>query len=135
MTTTATKPCSFTIPCKLPQANKFRHLHWAAKKKVVDQWRIWTMTFVLANEIPHFTTPVHIRVVQILGKGDRAYDRTNLLHVSDKLIIDGLVKMKVIVNDTPKWLDVSTGYEKGTESGVRIEITRSTPGTAIAAQG
>lgn len=117
---------SFTIMEKLPQANKFRHLHWAAKKQVVDKWRI--LVCVSAAQIKPFDCAVDIKVIQICGKGDRCYDRTNLLHVVDKLIIDGLVKMDVIVNDTPKWLDVSTDYERGALSGVRIEITEK--GTA-----
>lgn len=120
-TTTDTTNASFTILEKLPQANKFRHLHWAAKKQVVDKWRL--LTQVSAAKIKAFDCAVDIKVIQICGKGDRCYDRTNLLHVADKLIIDGLVKMNVIVNDTPKWLDVSTDYERGTLSGVRIEIT------------
>lgn len=63
-------------------------------------------------------------VTQILSKGQRGYDRTNLGSIVDKMVYDNLVHLGVLSDDNHRVMpDAKTEYEQNKYwCGVRVEI-------------
>lgn len=106
-------------------------MHWAVKKKTVDRWFsiVW-VAWVQAGSrrISADQSPVAVRLVQILGPKQRAWDDSNLFGICDKLVMDALVKCGLFVDDSPRYVRMLTPrHERGPASGVIVEVRRIGP--------
>lgn len=106
----------FTILGNLPSANiYFRGSTWRKKygrqKKEKESW-FWAIKeglqkvgFHYVGNTSYFNTKVKIDLA-VYGSDRRSEkDRSNLIATADKLIVDNLVQMRVLVDDSPEFLE------------------------------
>lgn len=87
--------------------NELMNVHWAkaAKMKKEDFRKIWTY----AIGKPRAETKRELELTIILKKGQRSGDPD----AYSKSLNDALVKAKLLVNDSPKWLRIlPVNYER-----------------------
>ena len=128
---------SFSIPARIPSNNKLLRMHWANRARLIKEWKNFVSLF---GKIDSVDGHCNIKVIEIVPKGGRRLDEINLLAAADKLIIDAMVKLKILKNDSPKYLHVEAGNEAGRYWGVRIEVTITETATrptrkSVSAQG
>ncbi len=84
--------------------------------------------WVMAARIPKFSGRVQVHVKWI--EKDRRRDYDNVMS-GIKPILDALVELERIVNDSPKWMDPPTHSFEVDKKDPRIEVTISSlePGT------
>lgn len=116
MTTTI---LTFDIPARIPSNNKLLRMHWGTRRTLIQRWHGYVSMFIKCEPID---TMAKMTITEIVPKGGRRLDETNLLAAADKLIIDAMVKLKMLKNDSPKYLHVEASSEHGRYWGVRITI-------------
>lgn len=109
----------FDIPARIPSNNKLLRMHWGSRNILIRKWFTYVAMFIKCQPI---NTKVKMTITEIVPKGGRRLDETNLLAAADKLIIDAMVKLKMLKNDSPKYLHVEASSEHGRYWGVRITI-------------
>lgn len=110
---------TFDIPARIPSNNKLLRMHWANRGRLVKEWLGFVKLFA---KIEPIDSHCKLTVTEIVPKGGRRLDETNLLASADKLIIDALVKLKLLKNDSPKYLHVEAASMSGRYWGVQIKI-------------
>ncbi len=84
-------------------------------KRHIAEW-------ILYREVPKFTTPVRIHFLWVEKDRRRDYDN---IRAGSKLILDALVKLERIVNDSQAWLLPPTDTFEIDKTNPRIEVTIS----------
>ncbi len=84
-------------------------------KRHISQW-------ILYSSVPKFTTPVRIHFKWVEKDRRRDYDN---IRAGSKLILDALVKLERIVNDSQAWLMPPTDTFEVDKDNPRIEVTIS----------
>ena len=123
---------SFELRADLPSANNLLRMHWAKRRKMVEDWH-WLVKQALQKQgmkhignTSRFKTLVRIDALVYIKDGRSIKDRSNLITPIDKLIVDNLVKELILVDDTPEYLEWGkidqeiVGYE-----GVVITLTEA----------
>ena len=89
------------------------------KKGKIKQAYIWRIRSLFVN-LPKYTKQVTLTYTRI---GAREVDQDNLAGES-KIIIDSIKELKMIVDDSPTWMQLKTAQEKckRVEQRVKIEI-------------
>ena len=111
-----------TIPRALPSWNQFyAGSHWTSRHKLARLWHALVAAQVTAlGKHPSFGDN-RVRII-ITRHGARAIDPDN---VCAKLVIDGLVRACVLLDDTPLYVESVTTRSCQTEHGMQyttIEI-------------
>ena len=106
------------LPEKISSNSIYAGLHWAKRKKLADLYHYSLLEFKNKYEIEEY--PVCINFV-FRFKG-RLLDVDNCFFMS-KLLIDGLRGIKLIKDDTPKYInEISITVEKGKIDEVEMYI-------------
>ena len=120
-TSTGVSSWTTIVPEVPPSANELlrKYRHHAVFKKLRLYWG-WMLIKAGAKNIPQATD---MRVLRIMQHRTRLIDRANCWLGADKLICDPLVKFKVLVDDSEKWVDIDVVQVKDTEEKTVIEIS------------
>lgn len=111
------------LPDVTPSANEFirRYRHYAVQKKLKDYWA-WLLIEAGVRRIPKATEKRFLHIVQ---HRLRLIDYANIWLALDKCVCDALVKLEVLVDDSPKWLDIHVEQELDIEERTVIEIAEA----------
>lgn len=101
-----------------PTANPFLRTHWAKRRQMKEAWRCLLLA-AGAGDIPEAKGK---RVVAVYRYSRGVPDFGNLFTPIDKLIIDNLVDMKILVDDNEKWCRWWPHPVRGKERKTFIEI-------------
>lgn len=91
-------------------------MHWTARNKIKDAWHKLVADATKAYDIQPYSVPV-----QLYFEWSNRFDLDNNA-VMRKMIIDGLVQARIIIDDTKKFVK---GIKEriGTNKGILVEIT------------
>jgi len=98
-----------SIPSVPPSANPFMRLHWAARHKLSIYWAY----LLLEAGLSLVPKAVRKRRLEITLYTSKERDYPNLFLATDKLILDNLVKYQVLIDDSPKYLDLELSSKRG----------------------
>lgn len=112
---------------ELKSNNELMRMHWAKRRKLIAVW-----AWVVCSELNHtgqnfigntskFNCPVRVKVTVFRPKG-RPMDDSNLISSVDKLIIDNLVKQRILVDDSDEMLTWEKPKQKTGKAKVIVEI-------------
>lgn len=109
----------FTIPRITDSLNVQLRQHWAIKRRLRDTWE-WEIKFIrLREKWPEASTK---KKVVITSYRKRRMDYDNLVG-SLKICVDCLTRNKLIVDDSPEWVEVEYRQEiDGKNTRTEIEI-------------
>jgi len=115
---------TITIPSITPSLNQTLREHWATKSRRKEQQSREIAVELLVNytaaQRAAFTTPRR-RKVKIHSQRKRKLDKDNLVGGS-KTLVDALTKLRLIVDDSPEWVEIEYTQATGKPYGTRIEI-------------
>ena len=97
------KSWTLEIPEVTPSYNAFRKLHWAKQENLEKIWEL-LLNVAGANNIPKAVD--RKRKVTVWRESPYRIDRANAWTPIDKLVIDRLVAMDVLVDDSEKWIEI-----------------------------
>lgn len=107
-------------PRRLRSTNEFSERDWRGRYRERKDWE-WELRALLGR--PRLVAgPVLVRVTRYLGPRERRFDPGNLEGGSVKQILDALVRLGWLRDDSPRWLELVIAQD-----GTR----RLKPGTAI----
>jgi Holliday junction resolvase RusA-like endonuclease len=93
------KVYTITIPETPVSINALLRMHWAPRKKLIDRWHY--MVWGLCNEARISPTKrCEIKAVIYFAQ-NRKRDLPNYIASLDKLVLDGLVRCGIIIDDDP----------------------------------
>ncbi len=126
---------TLTIPRCIPSRNETSKQHWSARSRDIKRWAKDIGWAALAGNVPQATGKRRLRIVRVMGKGQKRFDEDN--H-DIKALVDSLKPPKVkrgtgasagcslIVDDSPRYLDLILPVvdERAADGkpGTRIEI-------------
>jgi hypothetical protein len=100
---------SFTAPTRPLSINESNRMHWASRKRRLDPWRICVRAAyhnVPAQELDSVKgKPVVIEVTLTFPRAGRR-DAHNYTGTVVKTIVDELVRLGLVPDDTPEWVTV-----------------------------
>ena len=127
MTTTQTAPTSILIqvPEVAPSLNRLIRMHWAARRRLLKKWE-WSVYV----EVYRVAGPLAMRFqgkfrVHIMRRSRHMLDQDNLAG-SAKLVLDSLVAVRVIPDDSPEHIELICEQESGS-SQTTITVTPINP--------
>lgn len=88
------------VPLPLRSANHFSERHWSARYRERREWEL-ALRAVLGRPRP-FARPVAVTLTRVLGRGERPYDAGNLEGGSAKQLVDALVRLGWLPDDSPR---------------------------------
>ena len=109
------------FPLALPSANRFMRLHWAARKKAIDESGLVVRATAKYHNYPAWDRVRHIEAV-VRCKTRRRRDPMNYITPLDKLIVDPLVAMGIFPDDSELPVP-QVCWEYGRGEGVVIIVT------------
>lgn len=107
-----------TIPNWRPiSLNVLMRMHWAARNKRVRSDKALIAAY--SSGIPKATGKRMVSLHVVLGKGGRQLDADN----SFKVLLDGLVFNRLLIDDSPKWVELGNiTYSRGKENETTITL-------------
>lgn len=118
---------SMTLPVSVPSQNEASSTgqRWDARRKRYRAFSAALHVLLQAEArrlgIPQATARRLVTFTRLYGKGKRAYDYGNCVG-GLKSALDQLVKLGLLVDDSPKWVDDCYLQESAERDGLRIEI-------------
>jgi len=115
---------TLTVDDIVPTANPFMRMHWGKRKKMAEAWN-WLLTEQVCKVMPEkgsITPATRKRWVKMISYRTGTPDPQNLYLGHDKLILDQLVKLGVLVDDSARWCDFSVVSRKAGKRGKRTVI-------------
>jgi len=109
----------FTIPVRLPSANTFERMHWAEKYRLKNEMRILIMYIFKKKKIKYKN--VDYIEIELSFSQKRRRDKMNYITPADKLIIDNLVELGIIPDDSQLEIP-SIIFTNKKEDGVLVRI-------------
>ena len=95
----------------LPSGNQLLRMHWAKRNRVIKQWA-WAVKqglqkakILYIGNVSYFGRPVSVNARVFILNKRMEKDRSNIITALDKLVIDHLVTQKVLVDDSPEYLE------------------------------
>lgn len=104
-----------------PSANVLLRTHFRKRKELKDVWYLHLYTGFFHSGI---TKAKVKRSVKITIRSKKERDEANNVTPADKLILDNLKRLGLIVDDSPKWIELQVLGEVG-EPKATIEIRES----------
>lgn len=91
------------IPCLFPTFNDiYAGKHWSKRKKWKDETASMIGWYLKEAKVPKLKTPISIEVIQTYIYAKRDFDSSAF---ALKVFTDTLVKMGLIPNDTPEYVE------------------------------
>jgi len=89
-----------SLPIELTNGNEGRRKHWGSAARRRKEYAA-TIGLLYGRHLP-VPTPVRITVVRVLGKGQRRWDPDSIGRGNAKEIIDAIVAVGLLPDDSPK---------------------------------
>lgn len=115
------------IPEVPPSANVLMRLHWAKRRRLIQSWQA---LIVYGDDSPLAQREWALHVgknrpkvkVTITRYSPRLIDQANCWLPYDKLVLDNLVKLGLMIDDSPKWMECEIKQEKSKERKTVVEV-------------
>ena len=118
--------CISSKKCRYVPANMMNvKMHWAEKAKWKKAWEEEVLWAVYKNRKKFGKLPLQYAKVKIIFHHIKVFDKDGMYSAA-KPIVDGLVKAGVIVDDSPRYIDLTVTQKKANkviEQCVEIKIT------------
>ncbi len=101
------KPLQFTVRMPTPSLNETLRWHWATARKHANKW----LMAIWAHTNREWLTDDKRRRLTIERRGKRLLDEDNLAGGA-KIAIDSIKSIGLIVDDSPKWLELHMRQSK-----------------------
>ena len=113
------------IPEIVPSANVLQRMHWAKMRRLKRAWFYLLLSGILelknsGNGIQRAKQKRSLRITRY-SRGQ--LDKLNSALGADKLIADNLISLGVIVDDAPRWCDISIGVKVAKKAKTVIRIS------------
>jgi len=109
----------------LPSNNVLLRMHWTKRRKLIETWAWLLKYWLIETKQNHskFKAPVVLSLT-VYRKDKRGFmDDSNLIASADKLIVDNLVKLKILVDDSEEMLTWTKPVQLiGNPERVTVEI-------------
>ena len=93
------KKWTISIPLRLPKANDYIRYHWSKQQRTRNEWR--RLLDLFGGNIPPAAKP---RKVRVISYRKQLLDRDDALYLTaDKVILDSLVRLELLVDDKSEW--------------------------------
>lgn len=102
-----------------PSYNEFRKLHWAKQEKLEKTWMLLLISAGV-RDIP--TVWKKKRKVTIWRESPGRVDKPNIWTPIDKLILDNLVRLDILVDDSQEWAEIEAYPVRKKPKRMVIEI-------------
>jgi hypothetical protein len=99
------------IPDVPPSLNKVLRMHWAKRKKLMENWILSLAGAASASERYDLRHSLRPKEVSITLRHSRAYDTDNA-YGACKIVCDAMVKLGYLVDDAGEWLKLTVEQEK-----------------------
>lgn len=100
--------------------NKLLRVHWGSRSRIKKRDYDIVATSILPYGIPAATGKRHVRMMVVLGKGQRAYDPD----AYQKVLHDALVKCGLLKNDSKDWVSYDQPvFARGESPATYITLT------------
>lgn len=106
------------IKKRIVSQNKRDKMHWAARSKDRDDWASRFCVMVYQTGAQEYLRPKGKRLVRVVSYRKRLCDIANLIGGA-KGMIDALTRSRLIVDDSPQWMDATYEQHKVKYSPVR----------------
>ena len=103
------------IKKRIVSQNKRDKMHWAQKSKDRDDWASRICVMVYQTGAQEYLRPKGKRLVRVVSYRKRLCDIANLIGGA-KGLIDALTRSRLIVDDSPQWMDATYVQHKVSES-------------------
>lgn len=107
------------IPDVPPSANQFLRTHWGRRAKLKEKFQRLLYKAFFGSGV---TKAEGKRKVTLILHTKRQRDYANNFLAADKCILDSLVNLGYLKDDSPKWLELSLSSQVGTPQTI-IEIS------------
>ena len=115
---------SFTVPKRAISWNQiYQGIHWAKRKKIADEWHQEVMAAVnaaglLKGKRPKWKYPIQV-MIDVFMK--HPIDADNV--ASTKFILDTLVTLEFIKDDSPKYIrQVTTSSQSNFQDVINVQL-------------
>ena len=112
---------------ELKSNNELMRMHWTKRRKLIEVWA-WMVSVQLNHtgqayigNTSKFKCPVRVKVTVFRPRG-RPMDDSNLIAGADKLIIDNLVRQRILVDDSDEYLTWEKPVQKTGKAKAIVEI-------------
>lgn len=92
--------------------------HWAVRKRLAGVWYLLILEAFGRAAPPQAVDKRRVRII-VVSRKER--DHSNLWLACDKLILDNLTRLGWIVDDSPRWVEISIEGRTGKPS-CEIEV-------------
>lgn len=119
-----TRPVRIVLPWATPSQNELQRWHWAKRGRWQKEaaWQV-ALQMRLCGFFPK-EMPDYRVAMEMLRRGPRQLDYGNLVGGA-KLLLDVLVKAKLMRDDSPPWLDDVYVQEVGGPASTTVIISRA----------
>ena len=107
-----------------PSANVYDRMHWRKKRKLSKDW-FFILYEAICEKYFHdepLRRAKKKRQVDVVRYSRGTLDEGNVWTPVDKMIFDNLVKLGILVDDSPKWLKPTVVPRKAKRNRMKIEI-------------
>lgn len=110
------------LPIELTNGNEGRRKHWGAAARRRKAYAA-TIGFLYGKRLP-VPTPVRVTITRVLGPRQRLFDRDSLGRGNAKELIDAIVAVGLIPDDSPKhvWSVEYRQDETRRKDGPSVEV-------------
>jgi len=115
---------TLTVDAICPSANPFMRLHWRARLKLAKAWNWLLLEQVLkpVHDGTGLSPARRKRQVKITSYRRGEPDPQNLYLAHDKCILDQLIRLGVLIDDSAKWCEFSVVSQRAGKLGKRTVI-------------
>ena len=103
----------------IPSANELNQMFWATRHRMKERLG-WVLRSALNRQeaIPPATAKRKLTIIRV---GKRSLDKDNL-YAGCKMLIDCITQARLLVDDSPTWVDLEVDQEKCGKTKPRTKI-------------
>jgi hypothetical protein len=119
---------TFVLPKQLGSLNDHAINAGASRWQYGRDREIWRLMLANARQLHAIPRPQgkrYLVLTRVFSGRERERDLDNLIGAA-KPVLDAMVKAGLLVDDAPKFLDCTYRQERGSVSGVRVELSEVT---------
>lgn len=104
-----------------PSQNQLQRMHFAVRKRLLDQYRLWIRFALRRSGITADSRPDELRQLYILRRGKRLLDYGNLVGGA-KLLVDAVVRENLLHDDSPAWVQDTYTQQRAKQSSTLVWV-------------
>ena len=113
------KMIKLELPLITPSNNKLLRTHWAVRRKLKVYYMDEIVTAMIDGGFTDYAEGK--RTCEVTSHRKRLLDPDNLTG-GIKMLLDALVELKLLKDDSPKWCDLKVGQKKARTPKTVIEL-------------